>query len=664
MKYQPEIDGLRALSVMSVVFFHFGSLWAQGGFVGVDVFFVISGYLITKLLIDQAEEGRLNFRDFYIRRIRRLAPALLTLIVVCLSVGFFVLSPGDYEGLSMSALYTLIAGSNFFFLYNTGYFDASSQSMPLLHTWSLAVEEQFYLIWPLALWLLVEVCGKRRSFILIAVSILMLISFGLNLYAVRKHDLSGFYLAQYRAWELLVGGSLALLREGAVRRVPRIIAELLPAFGLLAIGYAVMEFTREQPYPGFRALLPVLGAAAFLFPIGQRTLLHRAFSTRVPVVLGMSSYSIYLYHWPVLVLWNHYASFETTTPERRIYLLLSSCALGLLSWKLIEQPFRRSSAPRSRVAAVFFAGGLVIAIACGVVVFQQGWPQRIPEPVRAMASLELMWNWKCPRDWADERACEAGRPWAEAAHHIFLVGDSHAAHFLPLFAAAAEGYDVSIRLLAECSLSTKLGVPGDPNYNQCQRLWAKNISLISSEPNVSVLVVFAWAWSTITPNRVANYGDPTSQESGLKHLRYGIDNLLAEVARSGRPAILLSDIPLWEIDPIPCVLSQQTPLFRKRCSRPTDRLDWTFFNRNQRRTHDLLKSFARKDGVSVISPEDYLCDPSGCASIVNGEFIYRDMGHLRRNLKPETLLQLARLLRIDDVIAAAEQVVAPSKEAR
>jgi peptidoglycan/LPS O-acetylase OafA/YrhL len=665
MKYQPEIDGLRALAVLSVVFFHFGSGWAPGGFVGVDVFFVISGYLITKLLIDPAEEGGLSFRDFYVRRIKRLAPALLTLIVICMSVGFVVLSPGDYEGLSISALWTLIAGSNFFFLNNTGYFDASAQSMPLLHTWSLAIEEQFYLVWPLALLIFVKISGRRRSFILIAVSILMLISFCLSLRAMSKGGLNSFYLAQYRAWELAAGGSLALLRRSAARPVSRVVAELLPAIGLLAIGLAVAILTRDQPFPGFPALLPVLGATAFLFPSGQTTLLHRAFSTSIPVILGRSSYSIYLYHWPVLVFWNHYASFEPISPECQIYLLLSSCALGLLSWKLIEQPFRSLSVPRSRVATVFFATELAIAAACGVVVFKQGWPQRIPEVVRDMASLKLMWDWKCPRDWADEGAggCEAGRSWGEADHHIFLVGDSHAEHFLPLFSAAAEGKNLSIRLLPDCSLRVKL-MPADLSYNQsCQRVKTKNLSLIRAEPRASVLVVFALAWSSLVPYRNTSHGD-VSFQAGLKALGKGIDDLFAEVRKSDRPIVFLSDIPLWKIDPIPCFLSRQTPLLRKTCARPTDRLDWAFFNRTQKQIHDLLRTLSKQDGVSIISPEDYLCDHSGCTTTVNGEFIYRDSGHLRRNLKTETLLKLAHILHIDDVVAAAERVDAPSIEAK
>lgn len=658
MKYQPEIDGLRAVSVMSVVCFHLGLPWAQGGFVGVDVFFVISGYLITKLLIGQAEDGQPNFSYFYIRRIRRLAPALLTLIVFCLGVGFFMLSPGDYQGLSTSALYTLFAASNFYFLYNTGYFEASVQSMPLLHTWSLAVEEQFYLIWPVALWLLVKLCNKRRSLVLIGVIILFILSFGLNVYVVSNQGKSGFYLAQYRAWELLVGGFLALLPIETVRRVPKQIAELVPVLGLLAIALAVTIISRDQPYPGFRALLPVIGAAGFLLMTGQQLVLHRVFSAKIPVILGKASYSIYLYHWPIIVFWNHYTSFERITPTAGFWLLIVSCMLGLLSWKLIEQPFRRLPAPKSRVAIAFIVAQLAIATLSGIVVFEQGLPRRIPESVQALASLNVMWRWQCPRPLGAQR-CEAGRPWAQAAHRIFLIGDSHAAHFLPLIDAAAERHEVSIRLLPGCSpavdgMRTKFYMPADPNYNRhCHELWTENISLIELEPKA--LLVFASPWSAVSPYLTENENEFNSKEKGLQLLRNSLDYLIVRLAKSGRRVILLSDIPLWDIDPIPCVISQKTLLLRKRCARSTDSLDWTFFNREQRKTHELLRSFDKRANVSVISPEDYLCDYSGCKTIVNEEFIYRDSGHLRRNLKPETLSQLARLLRFDKIIAAAEQ---------
>ena len=335
MKYRPEIDGLRAISVMTVVFFHFDFYWMSGGFIGVDVFFVISGYLITSILIGTRDSETITFRDFYLNRIKRLAPALILLLVLCFAAGYLILSPGDYRVLAESALYTLVAGSNFYFLYHTGYFDPSALSMPLLHTWSLAVEEQFYLLWPLILFLLRKPFSDRCP-ILWVVLFLAIVSFVLNLHAVSTQEASGFYLAHNRAWELLAGAALALAPSF---RLPKALLELLNGLGLAAILYAACTLTRHEPYPGFRGLIPVLGAAAFIASSGRLTFMHRMLATRIPVLIGRASYSIYLYHWPILVFWRHYTSFAPMTIWEKIVLILLSCAAGLVSWKFVEQPF-------------------------------------------------------------------------------------------------------------------------------------------------------------------------------------------------------------------------------------------------------------------------------------------------------------------------------------
>jgi peptidoglycan/LPS O-acetylase OafA/YrhL len=495
MKYHPEIDGLRAVSVMSVVFYHVGYAWMPGGFIGVDVFFVISGFLITGLLVENHDRGRPSLFDFYIRRMRRLGPALLMLVALCMIAGYFMLSPGDYEVLGLSSLYTLFASSNFYFLYNTGYFDVSSQSIALLHTWSLAVEEQFYLVWPLALWLILKVFRNDRSKMLIAVAGLAFVSFGSNLYAVGTQEMSGFYLAQNRAWELLIGAALALWGRDPTRPPPRILLEALPFLGLCAILYAATAFTKGNAYPGFRAALPVLGAAAFLLPVGHNTLMYRLLGSRIPVLVGKASYSIYLYHWPILVFWLHYSSFEPLTGLQRLVLVVVSCAAAFLSWNYIEKPFRQGTAPPRRVAAAFAMSTLALAAAGSFVIVRAGVPDRLPASVRALASLTVMWSYDGCRP--SNSDCETGRPWADAKYRIVLIGDSNAVHFVPELAAAAEGHDVSIWFFGGCSPvhdgdRTLYYDHPDPAYNQeCKKSRDRVLAALHSEVTKVSMVVFS-----------------------------------------------------------------------------------------------------------------------------------------------------------------------------
>ena len=657
MTYRSEIDGLRAVSVLAVVFYHLGYTWMPGGFVGVDVFFVISGYLITNILIERHETEQVGFADFYLRRLRRLGPALLVMIALSVIAGFFVLAPGDYHALSLSALYALIASSNFYFLYNTGYFDISSQSMPLLHTWSLAIEEQFYLIWPLTLFVLEKACRAQRRRMMLLVAVIAAASFALNVYAVATKEMSGFYLAHDRAWELLVGALIALWKLNRNTRLPQWLSEVLPALGLIAICYAAADFTKSSSYPGFFALLPVLGAAAFLMPIGSATATYGLLGSRIPVLFGKSSYSLYLYHWPILVFWLHYSSFEPMTQAQRLALLVLSCVAGFLSWKYVEEPFRRAKS-RWRIAGTAVATGLVIAIGCSFVVARDGLPERIPQATRAISSFLSMWSYEQCTTRPTKAACETGVPWGNAKHRIVLLGDSNAVHFQPLLTAAAEGQDVSIWLLNGCSpiidgSRTSYYGHQDPKYSQnCGIERDRIISVLRSERNVS-LVVIASAWWNVSDHLVLRWFDPVTREEGRRNLKRGMDDLLSDISFVRAPIVLLSAIPGWNINPVPCVITKTTSLLRRACTMETDRFSMEYFNTAQKGASDVFRKYVGQNGIVVSLPEDHVCDGVSCLAEVNGELLYSDQWHLRRNLKPETRREFAKALHFDDIIAAA-----------
>src|SRR6478752_6710203 len=302
MRYRPDVDGLRALAIAAVVLFHAGFSAVPGGFIGVDIFFVISGFLITGLIIDRLRQGDFSFWEFYARRTRRIFPALFILLPVVLIAGYLVLTPSEYAALGKSAVYSSAFLANIYFWLHTGYFDQAADTMPLLHLWSIGVEEQFYAIWPLSVVLVWRYLKLGRTATLSALigttALLALLCVVWTAYDAK----SAFYLPFTRLWEFTLG---ALLLAIPPIREPRL-ADGLSVLGVLAMGYAALSFAADLNYPGYYAVLPSLGAAAVM-AAGERSLVGRVLSLGPNVLLGKMSYSLYLWHWPIIVFYGYYA---------------------------------------------------------------------------------------------------------------------------------------------------------------------------------------------------------------------------------------------------------------------------------------------------------------------------------------------------------------------
>ncbi|RUQ46737.1 acyltransferase, partial [Corynebacterium pseudodiphtheriticum] len=305
LAYRRDIDGLRAIAVLAVVLFHFGVPGFTGGFVGVDVFFVISGYLITTIIWREREAGRFSFVDFWARRARRILPALCVMMLTAVVVGWFLLAPKDYEELGRSIHNQVIFISNLFFMRQDGYFDVASDMKPMLHTWSLSVEEQFYIVFPLLLTLLSSQVKRWRM----ALLVLALASFAACVWTLPRYPEKAFYLLPMRAWELLAGSLLAVMPLRAYRASP-ILAQGISLASLALILVAVFGYDATTDFPGAAALLPVLGVVGLIWANGQQvTLVGQLLGSRVMVGIGLISYSWYLWHWPVLV-YGKYASLD------------------------------------------------------------------------------------------------------------------------------------------------------------------------------------------------------------------------------------------------------------------------------------------------------------------------------------------------------------------
>lgn len=454
--YRPDLDGLRAIAVAVVLFYH--AEWAgfSGGYVGVDVFFVLSGYLISRLIERDVRADRFRFKSFYLRRFRRLFPALFATVAISFGVGAAMLSAPQLAALASEAIAALLSVSNFFFWQQSGYFDAQAITKPLLHTWSLGIEEQFYLLWP-ALWV---GCLRFRSgrFTFPLLGLLSLGSWGIAEYALGESPAASFFLLPARLFEFWIGAML--VRLDRMPPVAQGIREGSSAAGLGLIAYSVMSFDEWTRFPGTHALVPVLGAA-LVIAFGSGPRLSALLCHPLCVGLGRISYSLYLVHWPVFVFYRGWTLEAFSYPERIGLLVVSAgLATGLHRW--VERPFRMGAAadraaetPRltpfglaGALAAAALVAALLSASASG------GWTWRYPASAQEMGDLELADEERMT--WTLLREIE-GRPFRETANRgdarVLVIGDSQAGDFANLLVASgvfsAEALS-SIVVMAEC----------------------------------------------------------------------------------------------------------------------------------------------------------------------------------------------------------------------
>ena len=358
--YRPDIDGLRAVAVLAVVSYHYWGGLFSGGFIGVDIFFVISGYLLSSIVISEVQADQFSFSRFYERRIRRIFPALFALLVFCVVFAWLFLLPPDVVSFSHSLLAASLSVSNFYFWNTSSYFDAPAAVRPLLHTWSLAVEEQFYLVLPIFIVIVHRYLPRLLRTIVVAVTVT---SFTWSVIEVRLDPGAAFYLPFTRAWELLLGTVLALRIVPAPQSQKW--REAIAASGILGILASIFIMTANTPFPGENALLPCVAAGAIIL-MGEEgnTLVGRALSRRPVVFIGLISYSLYLWHWPLLIF-SRIAVFKSfdipATNGTNMLLALISTAIAAASWRYIESPFRIGPHRPSR-RAIFIFGAACIPI--------------------------------------------------------------------------------------------------------------------------------------------------------------------------------------------------------------------------------------------------------------------------------------------------------------
>ncbi len=602
--YRRDIDGLRALAIIPVVLFHAHVPGFSGGFVGVDLFFVISGFLITGILVREIDAGSFSLVHFYERRARRILPALLVMIAAVLVLAAWLYLPDDFAAVPRSALMTLAFLGNLWFFLNTGYFAGGADTMPLLHAWSLAVEEQFYVGFPVLLWLIARSAPRRRTAIVAGIAAL---SFALAVWKQDSADGMAFYLLPMRAWELLVGALLAL---GAVPAIANKSArEGLGIAGLALVAFSVAVYDRQTVFPGVTALAPVAGAA-LLIHCAPGTFAGRLLAGRPLVAIGLISYSLYLWHWPVFVF-TEYARDQPLAGAWRAGAVALSLALGWASWRFIEQPFRNPQAfTRRRIFVWSGTGMAALAAAAGLMVPLGGWDSRFAPQVLQLAKGREDFSPQrdvCLTDriYGDSEDCTLG---AAGRAGVLLWGDSHGVELAYVLGerAAASGTGLIQRTRASCPPVPGFRRAGDPG---CSRFNADVLALLARRADVrTVYLAGFWADGTYAryPQMVAH-----------------IDETIARLQGAGKDVVLVGPVPpqAWDV---PRFLAHRAAVTGKVPEIGAARTDYA------RDTIWFTANYARwqAHGVTILDPARALVNGETTRIAMNGTPLYFDSHHL------------------------------------
>ncbi|MBP9223630.1 MAG: acyltransferase [Verrucomicrobiales bacterium] len=626
-RYRPEIDGLRALAVIAVVGFH-GKLGLPGGFVGVDVFFVISGYLITSLIIRDLNLGKFSILAFWSRRVLRILPAVNVTVIATLIFAWFILLPIDFKKLGMSAISQALMAANIYFWHddsaNGGYFGPTSEDRPLLHTWSLAVEEQFYIFFPLLLILLFRFESiknlrvLRLLFTAGVVAGLSVAAFGMT-----RSPGATFYLLPTRAWELLCGALVATLPVSALP-VQAATREVLSWVGLLGIIVPFFAYSSDTKFPGFAAVPPCLGTAIFIWcnirvnSACRLTSPARILTLRPVVFVGLISYSLYLWHWPVLIFGNYWKLVEHTSLFHRLGLVVLAFFPAIVSWKFVELPFRNGKVIQSPAGIITFAAiCLMSSLAFGYsIYFNDGFPSRMPPLVmRNQGTSEDRPGYRfLDSSVEDVRAGLIGRLGNEAdpsSPRILLWGDSHAGHAAPALDAFCREAGVIGVSITRSSTPPLIDAAFDTPNGLNEKAPEFSAAVISKAAELGVTdIILAAYWSKYQIN------DAALLESSLVSTIKILNN-------SGFKVWVLLDIPDSDVN-VSRMLSR-VALF-KESSPPYVRMV-----EDHRKSNSLLLDIASRGlPATFIDPAPALLDESHryYNPDLNGVSIYHDNDHL------------------------------------
>lgn len=665
--HRPEIDGLRAIAVLAVIFFHAKFKGFSGGFIGVDIFFVISGYLITSILLADLLAGRFSLLTFYERRARRILPALFLMMLICLPFAWFYLDAPDFRSFSKSLIAVPTFSSNILFWKETGYFDTTSELKPLLHTWTLALEEQYYLLFPLFLMASWKLGLKRIALLLGAITLAALL---MAQQGAVSDSAAVFYLLPTRAWELLLGSFIAFYFTWRPRQLvvtDRKILwanQIISAVGMLLIGYALFTFDENTAYPGFNALFPTLGAVLIIVFANRRTLVGQVLSRRSFVSVGLISYSAYLWHQPVFAFARNISIAE---PSGLTMLLLSllSLALAYLSWRFVERPFRTNSTFSRVQVWQLSASASALFIGIGIAGFlSNGFETRFSPDVAISSSFtEPTLRNRCDthydgKGW-DIDFCLFGDPLKSSQPDIAVFGDSHAEALLPAFDSAGKIIGQSVAEIGLGGCPPLLGVDvarGSYEPGVCENLASREFEYVKQHHIKKVFLVSRWTLYTDgDDNRerkignflVADGHQDKTRETSRTVFKTGLATTIAAYKTIGAQVYIVAQVPQQRVTP--------KNVYYRLSSNPSlslmQKLDLVRTVSVPKKQNDDLQRFTRQTfdadstlyHVNLIVLDDVFCQKEVCL-LGDIDSYYKDYNHL--NQKGASLLtgKIAELL--------------------
>lgn len=533
MTYKPELDGLRTVAIFLVLCMHMEIGNVTGGFIGVDIFFVLSGFLITSIIVDSMAQNKFNFLNFYARRFVRLYPALLTVVLLTFIASFLIADPETMKHMARTGRYVLFSISNIFFYQNLGYFDLAAPKQIFLHTWSLGVEWQFYMIWPIIIWSIFKVTQNRRVLITTLI-IITIVSLIVSQWAVTHSPKAAYYMVYSRGFQLGIGGLLTFIYPKALTPKQGV---CLVAIGMVTIlAVSCIFYTSQTPFPGLAGLVPCLAAAACVW--GSKAFSKgNFFKWRWMVYLGKASYSIYLVHWPLLVLSNYYL-YRNLSFFERVSLIIASIALGCLIYETVEKNINWRKLPNKRLG---IAAMLMVTLVSASALYYtskkgDGLPWRLSEE---NTLLEAQYN-----DWGIGgfgAIATLGNPQGQTL--ALIGGDSFAANMSTGLHNNLIDQNLKIERYYEpgCLMSLT-NLDGFDFTSECRTLSEKFIRAVQEHPELPVILIQAWGGPAVDADTRGMPYDPAAQEHYNQQIAINLDDLRQRFGED-RPIFLVAAPP-------------------------------------------------------------------------------------------------------------------------
>ncbi len=611
LEYRPDIDGLRAIAVLAVIIFHMNPEWLPGGFIGVDIFFVISGYLITTIIYREMKQGTFSFQNFYKRRIKRILPVFFVVIFSTLLISFIIMLPRDIYLLAHSAFNAFIFFSNIYFTKFGGYFD-SPETFPLLHTWSLSVEEQYYLIWPVILLILLKMGFKYKNFLKLII-LLMLGSF------IGAHLLSGsdeystlsYYLLPTRGGELLIGSLLAFIHSNK-DKINHKFTALSSVLGMALILASLVFINKSSVFPGINAFWPTLGAALIIY--GSRdSFINKFLSLKFLVYIGLISYSLYLWHWPILAFLRY------LSPHVDKSLSLSSIIIAgiltfvcsILSYHFVEQPTRRLNFNFTQMVKYYLIiPAIFLTLICGVIHKTKGNFVAFNSKLVKYVSQGTCFN-------QSKKNCsiDSFKANKQASQLVLLQGDSHAAHFEHFFRKAFQANkNYNFHLIASGACNIERDLSTISNSPKEKKLCKANNDIYSQVLNNYSTVIFAGRWDDSLFANKNNKGILT------KNYTKKLNNLFEKLDNKRKKVVILGQVPKYDID-----INKNELVLKKFGLNTKYKIDDNYIKANNK-----LKNIANQFKNVYFLDFDEFFHNNGSYSPYdeNGIILYKDYHHL------------------------------------